>query len=169
MLLQAFTLLHVAISLVGIASGLVVVFGMLASKRLDRWTTWFLTTTVLTSVTGFLFPFHGFSPAYTLGAISLIVLAPAIYARYKRRLAGHWRITYVITAVLALYLNVFVLVVQSFMKIPALKALAPTQTESPFKFTQLTVLIIFVVLGVLAAIKFHVEPERKQLSRSKAA
>ena len=114
--MTTFTFVHVAISLVGILSGLVVVFGLLATKRLDGWTALFLVTTVLTSVTGFFFPFEGFKPSYVVGAISLVVLALAILARYRRHLAGGWRRTYVISAVIALYLNVFVLVVQLFEK-----------------------------------------------------
>jgi hypothetical protein len=111
-------------------------------------------------VTGFFFPFHGFTPAIALGIMSLIVLAVAIFARYRRQLAGHWRWIYVVTAVMALYFNVFVLVVQTFEKIPALHAMAPTQTEQPFKLTQLIVLAIFVFLGIVAAIRFHPEPAR---------
>jgi hypothetical protein len=149
------TLTHVAISLVGIFSGLVVLFGLLTDKRLDSWTALFLVTTVLTSVTGFFFPVHHFMPSHAVGVISLLVLALAIYARYKRGLAGAWRKTYVATAVAALYFNVFVAVVQSFLKIPALKALAPTQTETPFKVVQLVVLLLFVLLGVIAAFRFR--------------
>jgi MFS family permease len=101
-------------------------------------------------VTGFFFPFHGFTPASGLGIISLLVLAVAIYARYPRQLAGHWRWIYVVTAVVALYFNFFVGLVQSFEKIPALHALAPTQTEPPFKLTQLVVLALFAVLTIIA-------------------
>jgi hypothetical protein len=158
MILRAYTIIHTLISLVGIFTGLVVLFGLLAGKRLDGWTKWFLITTVLTSVTGFFFPFHGFTPAIALGIMSLIVLAVAIFARYPRQLAGHWRWIYVVTAVIALYFNVFVLVVQTFEKIPALHAMAPTQTEPPFKLTQLVVLAIFVLLGIIAAIRFRPMP-----------
>jgi hypothetical protein len=157
MILPIYTIVHVLISVVGIFTGLIVLFGMLAGKRLDGWTKWFLATTVLTSVTGFFFPFHGFTPAIGLGIISLLVLAVAIYARYPRQLAGNWRWIYVVTAVVALYFNVFVGVVQSFEKIPALHALAPTQTEPPFKFTQLVVLALFAVLTIIAAIRFRLE------------
>src|SRR6266436_5676630 len=108
MLLQIYTIVHVLISVVGIFTGLIVLFGMLAGKRLDGWTKWFLATTVLTSVTGFFFPFHDFTPAIGLGIISLLVLAVAIYARYPRQLAGHWRWIYVVTAATALYFNCFV-------------------------------------------------------------
>jgi hypothetical protein len=152
MILPIYTIVHVLISVVGIFTGLIVLFGMLAG-----WTKWFLATTVLTSVTGFFFPFHGFTPAIGLGIISLLVLAVAIYARYPRQLAGHWRWIYVVTAVVALYFNVFVSVVQSFEKIPALHAFAPTQTEPPFKFTQLVVLALFAVLTIIAAIRFRLE------------
>jgi len=159
--LAIYTFVHVLISLVGIFTGLVVAYGLLNSKQFDCWTKLFLWTTVATSVTGFFFPFHGLTPAIVVGIISLAVLALAIYARVRRQLAGSWRKTYVITAMIALYLNVFVLVVQSFLKIPALHALAPTQAESPFKLTQLVVLALFVVLTILAAIKFRAEPVKQ--------
>lgn len=155
---SAFTLLHVLISLVGIGSGLVVVFGMLSGKRLDGWTPLFLASTVLTSVTGFLFPFEHLLPSHKVGIISLIVLAIAILALYVFHLAGKWRTIYVVTAVLALYLNVFVAVVQSFLKIPALKAAAPTQTEPPFLVAQTIVLALFIALGVFAAKRFRGAP-----------
>jgi hypothetical protein len=158
--LAAITLVHVLVSLVGILSGFVVVLGLLAAKRLDGWTALFLASTVLTSVTGFLFPVHRFLPSQGVGILSLLVLAIAIYARYGRHLAGIWRRTYVITAVIALYLNVFVLIVQLFEKVPALKAIAPTQSEAPFKATQLVALVLFVVLASFAAIKFRSEQPR---------
>jgi hypothetical protein len=160
MILNVFTLFHVLLSLVGIASGLVVLFGLLNSKRLDGWTALFLTTTAATSVTGFLFPFHGFLPSYAVGLLSLIILAIAILARYHFRLAAPWRSIYVLTATLALYLNVFVLVVQLFRRVPALKALAPMQSEPPFALAQLAVLVIFVALGTLATRRFQGEPLR---------
>ncbi len=147
----AFTLFHVALSLVGILSGLIVVFGLLAGKRLDGWTAVFLVTTVLTSLTGFLFPFHKFLPSHAVGIVSLLVLAVTIPALYVFHLAGPWRLTYVIGAVIALYLNVFVLIAQFFMKIPTLKALAPTQSEPPFLGTQVVGMLVFIVLGFLAA------------------
>ena len=140
-----------------IASGIIVLFGMLGSKRLNGLTALFLLTTVLTSVTGFGFPFTHLSPAHKLGIISLVVLAIALLARYSFHMAGSWRWIYVVTAVMALYLNVFVLVVQSFEKVPALHALAPTQTEGPFKIAQLGVLVLFLVLTVMAVRKFHPE------------
>jgi hypothetical protein len=154
---SAFTLFHVVLSLVGIGSGFVVMSGLLNSKRLDGWTTLFLISTVATSVTGFLFPFHGVTPGIVVGILSLIVLAIAILARYKFGLASHWRTTYVVTATIALYFNVFVLIAQSFQKIPQLKALAPTQSEPPFQVTQLVVLVLFVVLGIRASVKFRHE------------
>jgi len=153
--MTTFTLVHVAISLVGILSGVVVAFGLLAGKRFDGWTALFLVTTVLTSVTGFFFPFEGFKPSYVVGAISLVVLALAILARYRRHFAGGWRRTYVISAVIALYLNVFVLVVQLFEKVPTLKAMAPRQSEPPFVVTQVVIMAIFVGLGIAAAKRFR--------------
>jgi len=158
MILAIYTIIHTLISLVGIFTGLVVLVGMLAAKRLDGWTKWFLIMTLATSVTGFFFPFHGFTPAHGVGIISLVVLTVTIFARYPRQLAGHWRWIYVVGAVIALYFNVFVGIVQSFEKIPALKAMAPTQTEPPFKLTQLVVLALFIVLGVVAAIRFRPAP-----------
>ena len=151
---MTFTLIHVAISLLGILSGFVVLIGLLTAKRLDQWTAFFLLTTLATSVTGFLFPFHGVTPAIIVGLISVVLLAVSFFARYARRLAGAWRWIYVVTAMAALYLNVFVLVVQLFQKVPTLKALAPTQTEAPFLITQLLVLVIFVVLTIFATIRF---------------
>ncbi len=155
MILHIYTILHTLISFVAIFTGLIVLFGMLAGERLDGWTKWFLITTVLTSVTGFFFPFHGFTPAHGVGIMSVLVLAVAIFARYPRLLAGAWRWIYVVTAVIALYLNVFVGVVQAFLKVPALHVMAPTQTEPPFKLTQLVVLALFIVLGIVAAIRFR--------------
>lgn len=154
------TFVHVVLSLMGVFSGLIVVFGLLTAKRLDGWTVVFLTTTVATSVTGFLFPFHKFLPSHAVGIVSLVVLTLAIWARYGRHLTGGWRRTYAITAVLALYLNVFVLVVQLFLKVPALNALAPTQTEPPFKLAQLVLLVLFVLVGILAARRFRNEQPR---------
>jgi hypothetical protein len=156
--MSTFTLVHVGLSLVGIVSGFVVVFGLLAGKRLAGWTPIFLATTVLTSVTGFMFPFHRLLPSHIVGIVSLVVLAVALFALYGRHLAGPWRRTYAITAVLALYLNFFVLIVQLFRKVPALKVLAPTQSEPPFQITQLITLVLFAVLTVFAAIKFQARP-----------
>jgi len=158
MILHIYTIIHTLISLVAIFTGIVVLFGMLAGNRLDCWTKWFLTTAVLTTVTGFFFPFHGFTPAIGLGIISLPFLAITIFARYSKHLAGAWRWIYVIGAVICLYFNLFVLVVQLFEKVPALHAMAPTQTESPFKLTQLVVLIVSTVLAIVAVIRFRPEP-----------
>jgi hypothetical protein len=156
--LTLLTIVHVVISLVGIGSGLVVVYGFLAAKRMEVWTTTFLVSTVLTSATGFLFPFERFLPSHALGILSLVVLTVAIVARYSLHLAGAWRRTYVITAVTAFYFNVFVLVAQLFQKVRALKAMAPTQSEPPFLLTQAIVLTAFVVVAVAAAIKNRHEP-----------
>ena len=160
MILTIYTFIHVVISLAGILSGGVVLSGLLAAKRLDGWTALFLATTVLTSLTGFFFPRHHIMPSHIVGIISLAVQAVAVYAYYSKRLAGGWRLAYVISAMLAFYLNVFVAIVQAFMKIPALKALAPTQTEPPFKLTQLTVLVLFTILTIVATIRFRNEPVR---------
>jgi hypothetical protein len=149
---------HVAISLVAIGAGFVVSWGLLTSRRLDGWTALFLATTVLTSLTGFLFPVDHFMPSHAIAIISLVVLAAAIYARYSRRMTGKWRLVYVIGAVASFYLNFFVLVVQSFLKVPALNELAPQGNEPPFAIAQLVVLAAFVVLGVLASIRFRVHP-----------
>jgi hypothetical protein len=155
--LTIFTAVHVLLSLIGILAGFVVVYGLNTAKRLDGWTATFLWTTILTSVTGFLFPFHKLLPSHVLGILSLIVLAIAVFARYRQRLAAGWNRAYAISAVIALYFNVFVLVAQLFQKVPALNALAPTQSEPPFKIAQLAVLIIFVVIGILSAVRFRSE------------
>jgi len=165
-----YTLIHVLISLIAISSGFVVMYGLLGGKRLDRMTALFLTTTVLTSVTGFGFPMGDhLSPANKLGIISLVVLAIAVVARYPLHLAGGWRRTYVISAAIALYLNTFVLVVQSFEKVPALKALAPTQKEPPFAIAQGTVLVAFIVLTIFAVKGFRNPQVAVSKSASKAA
>lgn len=155
MSLETFTTFHVIISLIGIVSGLMVLFGFLTAKRFPILTAIFLITTVATSATGFLFPFHGFKPSYAVGVLSLVVLLFAILGRYVGHLAGAWRWIYVVSSVIALYFNVFVLVAQSFGKIPALKALAPTQSEPPFAIAQLVVLLLFVVLGIFSVKKFR--------------
>jgi hypothetical protein len=152
---STFTTVHVVVSLIGIATGLVVLFGLLTAKRFDGWTAIFLVTTVLTSVTGFGFPFEHLLPSHKVGIVSLVLLAVAILARYGLHLAGAWRWIYAVCATMALYLNVFVLVVQSFEKVPALKAMAPTQSEPPFLVAQVIVLLLFIVLGIFAVKKFH--------------
>ncbi len=153
--MTTFTSVHVALSLVGMASGCVVVFGLLTAKRLDGWTVLFLTSTVATSVTGFGFPSVQLLPSHVVGIISLVVLAVAILARYTLRLAGAWRWVYVVSAVIAVYLNVFVGVVQAFLKLPALHAIAPTQAEPPFLVTQLFVLALFVTVAIGGVVKFR--------------
>lgn len=154
MSIATFTLVHVILSLVGIAAGLVVLGGMQGSKRLPGWTAVFLVTTILTSVTGFLFPLTRIGPPHVFGVISLVVLTVALVALYGRRLRGSWRWLYVVSALVALYLNLFVGVVQAFQKVPIVKALAPTQSEPPFFVAQLLVLALFVVLGVRAVRRF---------------
>ena len=155
MSLSTFTLVHVVLSLVGIVAGLVVLFGMFGSKSLDGWTGLFLATTVLTSVTGYFFPSDRILPSHIVGAISLIVLAIALLALYARHLAGHWRWIDVVAATVALYLNVFVGVVQAFQKLPFLQQLAPNQSEPPFLIAQIAMLLIFIVLGALSIKRFH--------------
>jgi len=157
---STFTTLHTVLSLIGIGSGLVVMFGLLTGKERGGWTLLFLITTVATCVTGFGFPFDRLLPAHKVGIVSLVVLAVAIVARYAFHLAGAWRWIYVVCAGIALYLNVFVGVVQAFQKVPALTALAPNQTELPFVVTQLVVLALFIALTIAAAKGFRGEPAR---------
>lgn len=146
----AFTALHVLISLAGIVSGLVVVLGMCRGARLPGWTALFLITTVLTSATGFLFHSPSLGPPHVIGILSLLILAVALVALYRRHLAGSARWLYIAAAVLALYLNVFVGVIQAFQKIPMLHALAPTQQSAPFVAAQLLVLAFFAAVLVAA-------------------
>ena len=152
---ENFTTLHVVISLIAIASGLFVLAGMLRARGLPGWTALFLLTTILTSVTGFMFPIGGLTPGIVVGLISIVVLAVALAALYLKRLGGAWRWIYVVTALVALYLNVFVLIVQSFQKVPALQKLAPTQSEPPFSITQGVVLVAFLILGTMAVRRFR--------------
>jgi len=158
--LAALTLIHVLISLIGIGSGLVVTYGLLRSQRMDGWTSIFLVTTVATSVTGFFFPFHKLLPSHILGGISLVLLAVAIVGRYKFQLAGAWRRIYSVTAVLSLWLNVFVLIAQLFMKVPALHPLAPTGSEPPFLISQTVVMVVFIALAILAGKNFRADAVR---------
>jgi len=151
--------IHVLLSLIGIVSGFVVLYGLLLGRPLGGWTALFLATTILTSVTGFPLAPFGFDPARAVGVISLVLLALAVAALYVFRLAGAWRWIYVGSAIAALYLNVFVGVAQAFQKLPFLQPLAPTQSEPPFLVAQVAVLVIFVALGILAAIRFHPELE----------
>jgi len=148
--LPPLTLVHVIISLIAIASGFVVLVGLINGKMLESWTATFLFFTVLTSVSGFFLPAAHLMPSHIVGILSLVVLAAAIVARYLYHLRGAWRATYVVSAMVALYLNVFVLGVQLFAKVPLLKALAPTQSEPPFVIAQVTVLALFVVLTIVA-------------------
>ena len=156
--LENFTILHVIISLVAIVSGLVVLVGMLRASRLPGWTALFLATTILTSVTGFMFPISGVTPAIVLGLISIVILVIALAALYLKHLSGAWRWIYVTTALIALYLNVFVLIVQSFQKVPALQKLAPTQSEPPFQIAQGVTLLAIVILGTMAVRRFRPAP-----------
>jgi len=155
MSLATFTLVHVVISLVGIASGLIVMWQLVRNRALGLSNAIFLVTTIATSVTGFLFPFNGFTPALAFGVISLVILAVALFALFAGNLIGRWRWIYVVTAAMALYLNVFVAVVQSFQKVGRLRALAPTQSEPPFALAQGAVLVLFVVIGIVAIRRFR--------------
>jgi hypothetical protein len=157
--LPQFTVLHVVISLIAIATGFVVIGGFVNGKRLAGWTGVFLTTTILTSVTGFMFPPKPIGPPHIFGVVSLALLTASLVALYGKKLAGKWRWIFVVTALICQYLNVVVLVVQSFQKIPALNALAPTQTSEPaFAATQGLMLVLFVVLGFLSVRRFHPAP-----------
>ena len=153
--LPTFTLLHVIISLIGIAAGLVVLADMLAGRLRAGWTGVFLVTTILTSVTGFMFPFKAIGPPHVVGAISLVLLALSVLGLYVNGLSGSWRWIYVVTAVVSLYLNVFVGVAQAFQKVAFLSPLAPTQSEPPFLVAQFVVLVAFIVLGIRAVARFH--------------
>lgn len=160
MTISTFTFVHVLLSLLGIGSGFVVMYGLLSGKHLRGWTAPFLATTVATSVTGFGFPFDHLLPSHKVGIISLVILAVAVVARYALHLADVWGRIYVVCAAAALYLNVFVAVVQAFLKVPALTAQAPKQTEPPFVVTQVVVLLLFIVLTIVAAKRFRSEPVR---------
>ena len=149
---------HVVVSLIGIASGLIVAYGLVTRRPLPAWTALFLVTTILTSATGFPLAPYGFDPPRALGIISLVLLAAAVLALYALRLAGPWRWIYVVTAVAALYFNVFVGIVQAFGKLPALQALAPTQSEAPFVVAQLVALVAFVAIGWWAVRTFEPAP-----------
>jgi hypothetical protein len=157
MSLSAFTTLHVVISLIGIVAGIIVMFGMLGSNPMPGLTAIFLLFTILTSVTGFLFPFKGVTPADVVGALSLLLLAIACIAFYIMKLSGGWRWIYVVTALISLYLNVFVLLIQSFLKIPALTAVAPGNPPSGpvFAVVQGIVLVFFVLMIVGAVRRFR--------------
>jgi hypothetical protein len=152
--MDTFTFVHVVLSLVGIAAGIIVFLGFIADAEMPALTALFLLTTVLTSATGFGFPFTKLLPSHIVGIISLVFLAVALFALYGARLAGAWRWIYVVAASVALYLNVFVLIVQLFLKIPSLHALAPTQSETPFVAVQGITMIVFVVLGYFGVRRF---------------
>src|ERR1700734_1551891 len=152
--LSTFTTVHVIISLIGIVAGILVMFGLLGSRRMPGMTALFLLFTILTSATGFLFPFEGFKPSYVIGALSLVLLAIACLARYGMKLSGSWRWIYAVTALLSLYFNVFVLVIQSFLKIPALTALAPGNPPSGPVFAVIQgVVLVFFVLMIIGAVR----------------
>jgi hypothetical protein len=155
MSLATFTQLHVLISFLGIGSGAAVMYGFFKGHRLNGITAFFLATTALTSISGFGFPFTHLLPSHILGILSLITLSIAAAARYGGKMQGASSWIYVITAAISFYFNVFVLIVQSFQKVPALHALAPTQKEPPFGITQLTVLVLFIALTALAVRRFH--------------
>lgn len=152
--LALYTLMHVLVSLVGIGSGFVVMYDLVRSRISRQTTALFLATTVLTSLSGFGFPVEHVTPGHVLGVLSLLVLCVALYARYARKLLGRWRTAFVVAAFTAQYVNVFVLIVQSFLKVPALHALAPTQTEWPFVAVQGLTFLAFVVWGTLASLQF---------------
>ena len=153
--MNLFTLVHVLVSLAGLATGLVVLGGWLGGMAFPRWTVLFLSTTMLTNVTGFFFPFKGVTPGIVVGVLSLLLLAVAVYALAVRKLVGPWRKIYVITAHTTLYLNFFVLVAQLFQHTPALKALAPTQSEPAFAAAQAVVFLLFLILGFAAVKNFR--------------
>lgn len=155
MSLAGFTVFHLIISMIAIALGFVVAGGLFASNRLPGWTSWFLVLTILTSATGFLFPFTTLLPSHIVAIVSLVLLAIAVYALYGKGLAGIWRPVYIVTAMLALWFNVFVLIVQSFQKVALLKVLAPTGSELPFAITQGVVLIFFIYMIVLGIKRFR--------------
>ena len=153
--LSAYTTLHVIISLIAIAAGLVVTFGLLTGNRLDGWAFTFLLFTILTSLTGFGFPFDKLLPSHIVGVLSLILLLAAVLALYMFRLERSWRWIYVASAMAALWFNVFVLIVQGFLKVPTLHALAPTQSEVPFLIVQFAALAAFIVATIVALRTFH--------------
>ena len=160
--LAVLTFVHVVLSVVGIASGFVVVYEFLTAKQRDLWTPIFLSTTVLTSVTGFFFPVEQFLPSHAVGIVSLLVLGVAIAARYGFHLSRAWRPAYVVPSVIALYLNVAVLVIQLFRKVPALHVMAPTQSEPPFLATQIAVLALFIVLAIATVGRFR-NPQKRMV------
>lgn len=157
---SAFTLIHVLLSLAAIGSGFVVMLGFLAGKRFDGWTLIYILSSMATSVTGFFFPFDRLLPSHILGLLSLLVLVIVIWARYWFYLEGPWRRIYILGTALALYLNVFAAILQAFRKVPALKAMAPRLTETPFVVAQLVNLALFLVLAIVATKRFHFNQRR---------
>ena len=155
--LHAVTILHVVISLIGIVSGLIVLFGLFKSQSMPGMTAIFLLTTILTNATGFMFPFEKLLPSHIIAILSLVLLAIACIALYAMHLSGAWRWIYVVTAIASLYLNVFVLVIQSFLKIGPLHELAPSvpPSEPPFAIVQGIVLVLFVLATIRAVRRFH--------------
>lgn len=155
MSIAMFTTIHVILSLIGIGAGFVVLFEMIQGKYSGTWTTIFLSTTILTSLTGFPIPPFGLDPPRIVGILSLAFLAIAVAALYHFHFVNRWRWIYVVTSTAALYLNCFVAVVQTFQKIPFINVLAPTQSEPPFAIAQFAVLAILITLGALAVKRFH--------------
>ncbi|MFZ1966365.1 MAG: hypothetical protein WAU79_04555 [Bradyrhizobium sp.] len=155
--LSAVTTLHVVISLVGIVTGLIVLSGLFKSQSMPGMTAIFLITTILTNATGFMFPFEKLLPSHVIAIISLVLLAIACVALYSMKLSGAWRSIYLITAITSLYLNIFVLVIQSFLKIGFLHALAPSvpPSEPPFAIVQGVVLVLFVIAGIAAVRRYR--------------
>jgi hypothetical protein len=153
--LATFTFLHVLISLIGVASGFIVMVELLRSSYSGSWTAIFLATTIVTSASGFLFPFSKLLPSHIVGIVSLVLLAIALFSFYVQRMHGIWRQIYVLTAMLSLYLNVFVMIIQGFLKVPLLNSLAPTQTESPFLIVQGVTLVCFLAVIIVAAIRYR--------------
>ncbi len=156
--LSGFTVLHLVISMIAIAFGFVVAGGLLSSNKLPGWTALFLITTILTNATGFLFPFTKLLPSHIVAIISLVLLVIAAYALYSKGLVGKWRLVYVVTSMLALWFNVFVLIAQSFQKVALLNIYAPTGTEPPFAITQGATLAFFIIVIVAAIRKFRPTP-----------
>ncbi len=156
--LLAFTLFHTALSLIQLVSGIVVVFALMGSRDGGTWMPVYLASGIATSVTGFMFPFHGFLPSHAFGILSLVLFAIILLARYKFQLAGAWRWIFMSSLVLTVYLDAFVAVFQAFLKVPALHALAPTGSEPPFAIAQGVVLVAFVAFGVIASRSYHPTP-----------
>ena len=165
----AFTLLHVIISLIGIGSGIAVLLGMAGNNRLEGWTALFLLTTALTSITGFFFHSKAFGPPHVFGVVTLLVMVPVLLGRYAFGLRGSWRVIYIVGAVLVLWLNCVVAVIQFFQKVEFLNVLAPTQSEPPFVFTQIIVLALLSVLTVVAALRFQRNPRLTRVPAGAAA